>query len=418
MKSLVPLMALALLGCGGADPASGTLSQNVGASFAPCNEQEIKFLATKHNFMTAFRPCGNNNFQHYAWSPDGKHLYFQLVMVGHVMDADQAHKPVVAVPTPSPIGGATWLSNSRLAVPVGGAQGLEGGPDRVALFDIETPQVFYVDLPGVSRPDALQRGRSASEVLLLATDASGHRTVHSVDVADGATSIAFPWLTGEVDTFTLQPDLGVMLIGRGNTVHMYDLMGAERGSWSPASRGVVHPGGEWLALEHLGAPVSIFYQRAWDELSERARQRELARTQQFIDTLPENYPTEVQPPTLSFVYLPSGDRWLIDSAQGHAFQWYNAMDYYGSFLLWGFESKEFKRNVLLGNFRDRMIHMVDGREMMGVQAMTEGNSSKVEGLAPLLDVGGLATPPSDDDAGPTATEAAGSAAQGAKQEVR
>jgi hypothetical protein len=66
------------------------------------------------------------------------------------------------------------------------------------------------------------------------------------------------------------------------------------------------------------------------------------------------------------------------------------MDFYGSFVLWGFESKEFKRNVLLGNFRDRMFRMVDGQEMMGITPMTDGTSTAVTALAPSLEGAGLA----------------------------
>ena len=381
MRSFTLPLCLMMTACGGSDPNTGTLSQNVGASFAPCNEQEIKFLATKHNFMTAFRPCGNNNFEEFAWSPDGKHLYFQLVMVGHVMDADQAHKPVTTVPTPSPIGSAAWLSNDQLAVPVGPAEGAEPPSDRIALFSLETPQVFYVDLPGLSQPDALARGRSAQEVLFVAADTSGRRRIRALDIADGSVSEPFPWLESQVSSFTFSAALDVLLVGDGETVRMYDVAGKQHGSWSPAVRGSLHPGGEWLALEYTGAPVSIFHQRAWDELSDRAREREIARTKQFIDTLPDNFPTEVEPPSLSFVYLPTGERWSVDSVQGRKFQWYDAMDFYGSFLLWGFESKEFKRNVLLGNWRDRMVHMVDGREMMGIVPMSDGTSSTVTGLA-------------------------------------
>ena len=41
---------------------------------------------------------------------------------------------------------------------------------------------------------------------------------------------------------------------------------AELGTWSPAKRGVLHKDGRWLALEYDEAPISIFYQRTWDEL--------------------------------------------------------------------------------------------------------------------------------------------------------
>lgn len=383
LPARVALLAILLAaGCGERDPLEGTLAQNVGASFAPCNASEIKFLAAKHNVMTSFEPCGNNNFQHYAWSPDGRMLYFQLVMVAHVMNAEADDKAVITVPTETPIGPAGWLSSSRLAIPVGPRE--DDGPKRLVLFDMEQRSLFEHPLPGVDQVHVVTRGASSGEVLLLVSDASGQRSMRTLDASDGSLSPAFPFVEGPVDTFTYTPQVDALAVTQGDRTTLYvGATGERRGTFAPAVRGTVHPDGRWLALEHAGDPVSIFYQRAWDELPERARERELARAKRFEEQLAMkgDFPTEVRPPTVSFVDLTEGERWQLTSIYGRGFQWYEATPMYGSLMLWGFEGKEFKRNVVLGNMNDRLRTITRKGTMMGVERMESG---QIDGFVPAL----------------------------------
>ena len=134
-------LLLCLFGCERPDPTIGTLSENVGASFSPCSEAEIKFMASKHNFMPSFRPCGENSFSSYAWSPEGTHLYFQLVMTPYLMDARTDQKPTIAVPTSTPIGDGAWVTKHRLVVPVGPSEEVDN--NRLAIYDLE--QRIHVD---------------------------------------------------------------------------------------------------------------------------------------------------------------------------------------------------------------------------------------------------------------------------------
>ncbi|HHO52534.1 MAG TPA: hypothetical protein ENK18_17120 [Deltaproteobacteria bacterium] len=358
---------LALLGCTG-DPTVGTLSQNVGEAFAPCSEAEIRYLASKHNFMTAFRPCGNNHFQDYAWSPDGRKLYFQLGMSHHIMDAESPTKDTRVVPSPSPTGPGIWVSPTRLVVPVGPPPDApDGPPQHLALYDTEQATIFDVAVPAQWGVIAdLQRDSDPGSVLLTA-EIGGRPRPFRIDLSDGSVSEPFPWL-GDVDTLTFTPEADALVIGSGETVTLYQAStGTPRGSWSPALRGSLHRDGRWLMLEHEAEPVSVFYQRAWDELSEAARERELRRAKRFEEQLPETFETEVRPPTLSFVDLPTSRRWRIDSVYGHDFEWYNPTPFYGSFVLWGFEGKQFKRNVLLGDFTSRMHTAAAGGTFIGVE---------------------------------------------------
>lgn len=372
------LPLLLLLACGGTEPGDATLAQNVGASFAPCNPAEIRFLAAKHNVMLAFEPCGNNPFQSFSWSPDGRRLYFEQVLVSQIMDAEAADKAIITVPTQSAIGPAAWLDASRVAVPVGPAEG--GAHNRLVVFDIDQRSLYDHPLPGLTAVHATQRGATSQHLLLLATSAQGERRIHRLDLADGSLDQPFDFVEGPVDTFTYTPSVDALTVGRGDEVTVFVAStGDSRGTFSPAVRGSVHPDGRWLALEFEGEPISIFYQRSWDELSERARERELARVQRFEEQFAKrnDFPTKVRPPTLSFVDLEDGDRYFLDSIYGRQFQWYEPTPFYASVLLWGFEGKEFKANVVLGNMTDRLRTMERDGTMTGVKPL-EG--ARVEGF--------------------------------------
>ncbi len=384
VKVAAALAALASLsGCECTpDPTRGSLADNVGAAFAPCNQAEIKFLAAKHNVQLAFRPCGNNAFQAAAWSPDGLKLAFQLVFTAYVMDADAETKDTRPIPAPSPVGPMTWLSASRVAVPVVSED--RQGDARLALYDLPPrrepvepgapvpPQgaglVSMLPLPGVHSVLATERGDGTTELLLLARPAEGAPpSVLTVDTATGEVSPALPWLTTPVTTLTYARPQRWVVLGHDGVVTVHDRdTGEEKLRVDNALRGSLHPGGRWLMLEHAGEPQSLYYQRVWDELSDAARTREKARAAHFEATLPDSMEKTVQPPMLSLYDLSTGSRTVLTAFQGDLFHWYEAAEDWGSFFLWGFEGKQFKRNVTLLNLRDRLNAIDEGRRMMGL----------------------------------------------------
>jgi len=375
---------LVLSGCG-ADPTQQTLSQNVGDAFAPCNDSEIKYLARKHNFMLSFRPCANNNFEQYAWSPDGRLLYFQLVLTAYVMDAEADTKNTSALPISTPLGPVAWLTATRLAVPVGPPGDSEpGAPPRLALVEVRQPSTFYVDLPmGFGEVQELERGRAPGEVLALASW-KGRRKVWAIDTSTGEVTEPFPFLPADVRSMTFTPAQDVISVGvEGDEVQLWSTLDGKRvATFAPALRGELHPDGVWVMLEHLGEPVSIFYQRSWDELSEQARERELRRLKRFEENLPDQFPREVRPPTLSYANVVSGERFMLESVYGKDFSWYEPTPHFGSFVLWGFEGKQYKRNVMLGNFTDRLRAVEKGRDFLGVVPFTSATFVGPEGGAP------------------------------------
>lgn len=372
---LLPALA-ASCECRG-DPADASLASDVGAAFAGCNEAEIKFLAAKHNVQLAFRPCGENAFSAYSWSPDGTLLYFQLVLSTYVMDADAPDRRTTSLPIAQATGAAAWLAPARLAIPV--IPEAKESPARIGVVDLPprpeedgvvgAVHLVYRELPGLIGPEQLQRGDSPAEVLFAAREAAdGPLALWRIDLDTGAVAPAFPWSPGAFETFTYSPEQRTVVLGGGGEVRTLDAAeGNERGRWPHARRGSLDPSGAWLMLEHDGAPISLYYQRAWDEVSDQARRRELARAERFEDGLPDSFPRDVHPPTLSVVDLAQGTRWTFHAFLGDHFQWYPPVAGWGAFFLWGFEGKQFKRNVTLLDLNDRLRAVGEGRSMLGVE---------------------------------------------------
>jgi hypothetical protein len=360
------LAASVLAGCQ-QHPGDGTLSQNVGAAYAPCSEAEINYMAARHNIMTAFKPCGANKFSYYSWAPSGRHLYFQLVMTGYIMDADSPQRTTKAVPTPTPTGPVAWISSTRLVIPIAGADGAESDAPRLAVYDMDQSSVMYTKLPGLKNLRSIQR-QSDSTVLLIADSDQKRSAIFRVDLVDGAVTGIDDWVETPVDTMTYTPTQDVLSVGREGVVTAYKLTTKETlGSWEHATRGSLHPHGTWMALEFLGDEISIFNQRSWNEVSDKARARELARTEQFVKRLPGSYKTTIRPPTISLVDMSTNSRSTITGFLGNQFQWYEAKPSFMSLMLWGFEGKQYKRNVALGNLEPRLRAIQESKAFIGLE---------------------------------------------------
>jgi hypothetical protein len=368
---------LFVAGCQESTPRP-TLSDNVAASFTDCSDAEIKLLATKHNFMPAFKPCGNNRFESFSWSPDGTSLYFQLVNDPYIMDAASPTKAVSSVPIRKPIGTAHWLNSSRFVVPIGPSKTEPG--HRLAVVQLgDAPTVNYQPLRDIKDVRSIVTGPSSLEILMLVERQDGTTEAQTLHLGDGTTQRVLAWYPHPIDSLTYAADRDILVIGSGNTVRVVHQDRQEiMGAFAPAKRGTLHPSGEWLALEHKGEPISVFYQQTWESLSPRELEREKRRAADYASKLPKHLPTEVEPPTLSFAHLPTGKRWRLSSVHGHNFSWYTPTPNYGSFLFWGFEGKQHKRNVLLGSFADRLKHMKEGRDFHGVHLMEQATTSRLD----------------------------------------
>ena len=358
--ALFALLAFTNVGCE-ISPNEPSLYENVGRAFAECERARIKNLAEKHSLKGAFAWCGSNNFNHFTWNSEGWLLYFDLTHTANLLNAET--KGMSTIPIDPPQGQPAWLTPTRLVVPVAPATADTKRRERIALFDPAQSSIAYKLVDGYTDMTDLTRGDDPNTLLFLATQKEEQRA-YRMDMSTGTVELAFPWLTDTIDTLSYTPSAHALVVGRGDTVTMYDARdGSVRGSWSPANRGTLHPKGRFLALEHAGEEVSVFYQRTWDELSDKAREREQLKAQALEADLPDWYPKRVQLPTISFVDLEKtpDQRWAVRSFYGTRFQWYEAEDYYASFMLWGFEGRQFNRNVLLGDMQILLYRMTKGK---------------------------------------------------------
>ena len=141
---------------------------------------------------------------------------------------------------------------------------------------------------------------------------------------------------------------------------------------SGVRRAVPHPGGRWVALELDGAPISLYDQRTWDEVSPEARQRELARQDAWVADLPEHLPRTTVPPELQLLDLETRRRWRITAWYGDDAQWYPGQDRWLSFGLWGVEGKQLNRNAALGEALTRAELALAGHPPRGLLEVTDG----------------------------------------------
>lgn len=342
-----------------------TFTDNVEAAYEECDESEISFLAGKHGIQTAFGNCGSNKFAHIEWSPDGRLLYFQLTHGGHIMDGET--KAVMTVPTSTPVAGATWLRADMLAVPVGPPEDSPDSGPRIAFYNRAGNTLEYVAL-GLEEPRDLWPVGEADRLYLTALDEAGERRPYEVDPATGSVSRALDFLVKPVERLVVEAEADLLAWSDGHTTELMRL--SDRSSLAvlpEVLRAIPHPEGRYVALETLGAPISPFDQRHWNELTPEAREREIARRDEWLQRLPDWAPRDMQPPEIQILDLETGDRFRITAFYGEHFEWYRPRPYYCSFILWGIEGKQLHRNVGLVDIAERLRMAGKGEVPMGLE---------------------------------------------------
>ena len=351
-----------------------SFSETVRQAYAECSAAEVRFLASKHGIQTAFENCGSNHFVHFAWSPDGVNLYFQLPLAGHVMNAED--KTIGALPTEQPVTNAVWLGSDLLVLALGPAEGETS--HRLVLYNLSQGSLETVSA-SVGRPRLLQANGTRDQVLVLASTEDGADTFHRVDFTNRSVTPDLAWWSGAVDSFTTTPEQGAVLIGSGGKVTAYALgTGEVLDAWEDAARGSMHPDGRFVALETTGDPISPFDQRTWNELTPEARERELRRQQEWLARQPDWVPKEILPPAIDVGFGEVSQRFRFDAFYGDRFQWYSGAPdptRYASFVLWGIEGKELNKNVALTDLSERLRFAASGTLPMGVSRYGEKSPS-------------------------------------------
>lgn len=354
-----------------------SFSQNVYEAYDECDDAEIRFLSAKHNIQTAFDNCGSNGFAHFAWAPDGVQLYFQLPAAAHIMNAQE--KTIGTMPLTSPVGGVAWLSRELLVLPL--APEKDAKEHRLVLFDRVQATMNTVKIP-MSEPTDLMPSGKLDQVYFTALDENGVRRPYLVNFSTSEVTRAFPWLNDPVGSFTY--DAAQDLVAWGVPVVLKDKDGKQadpktfsvtlaKGAtgevvqrFEDAHRAVVHPKGRYIALESLGEPISPFDQRAWDELSPEAREREQRRTEAWLAKQPDWVIKHVRPPVIDVYDTETKERFRFVGFFGDKFQWYTQVDFYASFVLWGMEGKQLNKNVALTDLFERLRMAAKGEIGYGV----------------------------------------------------
>jgi hypothetical protein len=407
-----------------------TFSQNVYEAYDECDDAEIRFLSAKHNIQTAFDNCGSNGFAHFAWAPDGVQLYFQLPAAAHIMNAQE--KTIGTMPLTSPVGAVAWLSRELLVLPL--APEKDAKEHRLVLFDRVQATMNTIKIP-MSEPDDLMPAGKLDQVYFTALDENGERRAYLANFTTSEVTRAFPWLTEPIGSFTYAAAQD--LVTWGAPVVLKDKDGKQADpktfsvkiakgatgelvhSFEDAHRAVVHAKGRYIALESLGEPISPFDQRAWDELSPEAREREQRRTEEWLSKQPDWVIKYVRPPVIDIYDNETKERYRFVGFYGDKFQWYAAVDFYASFVLWGMEGKQLNKNVALTDLFERLRMAAKGEIGYGVARWLpfDQRGDTKTGEAPAAQeapVEPAAAPPADASAAPAvppAVEAPGVEAQ-------
>lgn len=346
-------------------------SQDVYESFADCSDAEIKRLAMSHNIQTAFGRCGSNRFSHFSWSPDGVHLYFKLTHGAHILNG--AEKTITTIPTEAPTSRSAWLSTDILAIPLPAAEGSTA--ERIVIYNRTAATIESRELD-VSQPADMTSFKNGKQVLFTAIGSDEVRRPYVMDINTGDTSRAFSWLDKPVSrlavsekadllAWSTETDTEVVRMSTGESLHLF----------AGVTRAVPHDDARWIALETPGAPISHFDQRSWNEVSEKARKRELARQEKWAARQPEWVELTTQPPEIQIFDLDSGKRHRMTSFWGTEVQWYPSKGNWIAFILWGIEGKQLNRNVGLTSLAER-IRMLDAGQMpLGVEAVLAPRSA-------------------------------------------
>ncbi len=347
-------------------------SQNVYDSFADCNEAEIRRLSMTHNIQTAFGRCGSNRFSHYSWSPDGVNLYFQLTHGAHVLNGEE--KTITTVPLEAPTARAAWLQASILAIPLPPAEGTT--EERMAIYNWSAHTVDYKTLP-VRAPQDLMSFNKGRSVLFTALDEKDVRRPYQLDTNTGDVVRAMEWLDQGVVRMSIAQKADLVSWSTETDTEVAKLSTGESLQLFPGvTRAVPDPEGRWIALETEGAAISHFDQRSWNEVSGKARERELARQKKWLERQPEWVETTTKPPEIQMFDMNNGKRYRVTAFWGDEVQWYPARGNYLAFIMWGIEGKQLNRNIGLTSMAER-FRMIDADQMpLGVEAIQ--GSRKIE----------------------------------------
>ena len=125
-----------------------------------------------------------------------------------------------------------------------------------------------------------------------------------------------------------------------------------------------------MALETMGAAISHFDQKAWDQGTPEQRAREEARRDEWLARQPDWVSKEAHPPEVQLLNMKTGSRHKITSFYGDRVQWYPFKRPHLAFMMWGIEGKQLNRNIAFTNMGERLRMLSDGQVPLGIEPVT------------------------------------------------
>jgi len=323
------LLCLGLLGCPASDGPS--FQEAVKETYKPCNADLLKAKAGLHAMQLVFKPCGSNNFQNFAWNPQGITLYYRTLQGPWVLKDTGENLPLrIGMPNVPP----AWFNQSMLAVP-------DSTGRKMSVYNIDSHILNLLELDQYD-PEQLSRGQAPDELLYLAAETPGGiKYPWRLSANTGETERAFGGMDSGLETMTYNAQKDVVCYREYSDT---DVICAQADNGKVLRRipdrlrGSMSVDGRYVVTESLGEPVSVFREPQADA----------------VKALPPGIDTTVQPPLFWVTDMQTGAELLWEGVHGHSFQWYEAAPYYASFMLWGFENEQVNANVSLVDLRHFM----------------------------------------------------------------
>jgi hypothetical protein len=367
-------------------------TENVTEAYDECDKSAISFLTAKHDLRLAFEACGSNHFANVSWSPDGTLVYFQLTHGGHILVAEE--KRIETIPTETPAGPAAWLRDGLLAIPLKplgdqpgpagvSAANIPGDSFRLALFDRGAATLQIVALP-LKEPDHLGAWGDGRTLILTGIGEDGVRRPYHFDPATGKAERAVPTIDAPgLTDLVYVPEADLVAWSDGKHAELVRISdGSSVKVLDGVKRAVPHFDGRYVALEVDGAPISVFDQTTWKELSPEAQERERKKTEQWMKNLPEWAPREASPPELQILDLQKDEIYRITAWYGEDFEWLRPRPYWTSQILWGVEGKQLKRNVAFTDLREKLRMFESGDVPFGMERVSPPGAAAPAPAAP------------------------------------
>ncbi|MEC7983814.1 MAG: hypothetical protein VX278_01540 [Myxococcota bacterium] len=323
------------------------LIQNIAQGLSDCSENQLSFLLQKYNIQTAFSYCGSNNFDGFSWSYDGSQLYFSLYGNSYILNGQT--KAISALPAP-PVSAVkpTWLSSGILAVPL---KFEESKQSQTILWYRSDGTMTESALSLYSIQDLQRWGEK--EILFTAISSEGSpqkRKAYRLEYGKDTPQEVFSFIKEDIDTLSYHPKANLLTVVSNDKGSAYKdetlLFQVDN-----VKRMIPHSGGEYIALESVGEPISIIIMPDTTGMSQEEIDRAKRKQAQEEAELPDWMPRTYKPNEIHIVDLKNMTRYRMLFFFGRNFEWYTDNDYYCSMTLEGVGRQSINPNVGLFSLR-------------------------------------------------------------------